>query len=116
MERATQQIGLREIQLVRKRDKWGESFYFLLNGIPVFAKGANWIPIDSFIPRGKKLGLYSMNLIYAKQANMNMVRVWGGGIYEDDTFYNLCDELGILVWQDFPFACALYPYNDEFIE
>jgi beta-mannosidase len=116
LERATQQIGLREIQLVRKRDKWGESFYFLLNGIPVFAKGANWIPIDSFIPRGKKLGLYSMNLIYAKQANMNMVRVWGGGIYEDDTFYNLCDELGILVWQDFPFACALYPYNDEFIE
>ncbi|MBY8991314.1 MAG: glycoside hydrolase family 2 protein [Candidatus Lokiarchaeota archaeon] len=116
LESITQEIGLRDIQLVRKLDRWGESFYFLLNGIPVFAKGANWIPIDSFIPRGKKLGLYLMNLSYAKQANMNMVRVWGGGIYEDETFYNICDELGLLVWQDFPFACALYPYNAEFIE
>ncbi|MHA2183225.1 MAG: glycoside hydrolase family 2 protein, partial [Promethearchaeota archaeon] len=116
LERVTQQIGLREIQLVRKPDKWGETFYFLLNGIPLFAKGANWIPVDSFIPRGKKLGLYSMNLIYAKKANMNMIRVWGGGVYEDESFYNLCDELGLLVWQDFPFACALYPYNTEFIE
>lgn len=116
LERVTQQIGLRDIQLVRKPDRWGESFYFLLNGIPIFAKGANWIPVDSFIPRGKKLGLYSMNLIYAKQANMNMIRVWGGGIYEDASFYNMCDELGLLVWQDFPFACALYPYNVEFIE
>jgi len=116
LERETQQIGLRDIQLVRKPDRWGETFYFLLNGIPLFSKGANWIPIDSFIPRGKKLGLYSMILNYAKRANMNMIRVWGGGIYEDDSFYNLCDELGLLVWQDFPFACALYPYNAEFIE
>ena len=116
LERITQQIGLRDIQLVRKFDKWGETFYFLINGIPLFAKGANWIPVDSFIPRGKKLGLYSMNLGYAKRANMNMIRVWGGGIYEDESFYNLCDELGLLVWQDFPFACALYPYNSEFIE
>jgi beta-mannosidase len=116
IETITQQIGLRDIQLIRKPDRWGETFFFLLNGIPLFAKGANWIPIDSFIPRGKKLGLYSMNLNYAKKANMNMIRVWGGGIYEDETFYNLCDELGLLVWQDFPFACALYPYNAEFIE
>jgi beta-mannosidase len=116
IERVTQHIGLRDIQLVRKPDKWGETFYFLLNGIPLFAKGANWIPVDSFIPRGKKLGLYSMNLNYAKRANMNMIRVWGGGIYEDDSFYNLCDELGLIVWQDFPFACALYPYNADFIE
>lgn len=116
LERITQHIGLRDIQLIRKPDKWGETFYFLLNGIPLFAKGANWIPVDSFIPRGKKLGLYSMNLNYAKRANMNMIRVWGGGIYEDESFYNLCDELGLLVWQDFPFACALYPYNADFIE
>ena len=116
IEVVTQHIGLRDIRLVRKPDKWGETFYFLLNGIPLFAKGANWIPVDSFIPRGKKLGLYSMNLNYAKRANMNMIRVWGGGIYEDESFYNLCDELGLLVWQDFPFACALYPYNDDFIE
>ncbi|MHA2390935.1 MAG: glycosyl hydrolase 2 galactose-binding domain-containing protein [Promethearchaeota archaeon] len=116
LERITQQIGLRDIQLVRKFDKWGETFYFLLNGIPIFAKGANWIPVDSFIPRGKKLGLYSMNLKDARKANMNMIRVWGGGIYEDESFYDLCDELGLLVWQDFPFACAIYPYHNDFIE
>ncbi|MHA1729376.1 MAG: beta-mannosidase [Promethearchaeota archaeon] len=113
----TQKIGIRDIRLIRNPDEWGETFYFLLNGIPLFAKGANWIPIDSFIPRGKKLGLYSMNLRYAKEANMNCIRVWGGGIYEDDIFYDLCDELGILVWQDFPFACAIYPLQiEEFAE
>jgi len=111
-----QKIGLREIRLITEPDKWGETFYFLLNGIPVFAKGANWIPVDSSIPRGRKLGLYSMNLNYAKDANMNMIRVWGGGIYEDDLFYELCDELGILVWQDFPFACAFYYFYNEFTE
>ncbi len=109
-------IGIREIQLIRNPDKWGETFYFLLNGVPIFAKGANWIPVDSFIPRGKKIGLYEKNLIYAKQANMNMIRVWGGGIYEDDLFYEICDELGLLVWQDFPFACAVYPPYREFID
>jgi beta-mannosidase len=111
-----QKIGLRDIRLIQQPDQWGESFYFMINGIPLFAKGANWIPIDSFIPRGKELGLYSMNLNYAKEANMNMIRVWGGGIYEDDLFYDFCDELGILVWQDFPFACAIYPYYKEFIK
>ncbi|MFX1325119.1 MAG: glycoside hydrolase family 2 protein, partial [Promethearchaeota archaeon] len=116
LECVTQEIGLRDIQLVRKLDNWGETFYFLLNGIPIFAKGANWIPVDSFIPRGKKQGLYSMNLHDAKKANMNMIRVWGGGIYEDDSFYDLCDKLGVLVWQDFPFACALYPYQEKFVE
>ena len=105
-------IGLRDIKLVRDEDEWGETFYFKLNGLPLFAKGANWIPIDSFIPRGKKLGLYDMNLRYAKDVNFNMIRVWGGGIYEDDEFYNVCDELGLLVWQDFPFACAQYPFHD----
>ncbi|MFX0180225.1 MAG: glycoside hydrolase family 2 protein [Candidatus Hodarchaeota archaeon] len=110
-----QKIGIRDIRLIRNPDKWGETFYFLLNGIPIFAKGANWIPIDSFILRGKRNALYEKNLVFAKQANMNMIRVWGGGIYEDDLFYDLCDELGILVWQDFPFACALYPKHKEFI-
>jgi len=105
-------LGLRDIQLVRDEDEWGETFYFRLNGLPLFAKGANWIPIDSFIPRGKKLGLYNMNLQYAKEANFNMVRVWGGGIYENDEFYDICDQLGLLVWQDFPFACAVYPFHD----
>ncbi len=112
----SQKIGVRDLQLVRKPDKWGETFYFLLNGVPVFAKGANWIPVDSFIPRGKRLGLYQQNLKDAKEANMNCIRVWGGGIYEEDLFYDLCDELGFLVWQDFPFACAIYPYHEEFVE
>ena len=116
IDSVVQKIGLRDIHLVRESDKWGESFFFQLNGIPIFAKGANWIPIDSFIPRGKRIGLYSKNLNYAKMANMNMIRVWGGGIYEDDLFYDLCDELGLLVWQDFPFACAFYHFYDEFIE
>ncbi|MBD3213106.1 MAG: hypothetical protein GF311_10910 [Candidatus Lokiarchaeota archaeon] len=111
-----QKIGLRDLKLIRNSDKWGESFYFQLNGIPIFAKGANWIPVDSFIPRGKRAGLYEMNLYYAKEANMNMIRVWGGGIYEDDLFYQICNKLGLLVWQDFPFACAIYPIHNEFYE
>ncbi len=111
-----EKIGIRDLKLVRNPDKWGETFYFLLNGVPVFAKGANWIPIDSFIPRGKKLGLYAMNLQCAKKANMNMIRVWGGGIYEDDEFYNLCDELGILVWQDCSFACAIYESDQKYLD
>ena len=116
LDTLTQKVGLRDLRLVRESDKWGESFFFQLNGISLFAKGANWIPIDSLIPRGKKLGLYAMNLNFAKDANMNMIRVWGGGIYEDDNFYELCDELGLLVWQDFPFACAFYNFYDKFIE
>ncbi|MFO8018972.1 MAG: glycoside hydrolase family 2 protein [Promethearchaeia archaeon] len=116
IDRKRLRIGLRDINLIRESDEWGETFYFLLNGVPVFAKGANWVPIDSFIPRGKKLGLYEMNISYAKEANMNMLRVWGGGIYEDDAFYDLCDQHGILVWQDFPFACSLYPTHESFFE
>jgi len=112
----TQKIGIRDIRLIRNSDKWGETFYFLLNGVPIFAKGANWIPIDSFISRGKKLGLYEKILNQAKRANMNMIRIWGGGVYEDDLFYEYCDEMGLLVWQDFPFACAIYPKHKEFVE
>ena len=111
-----QKVGIREIRIIQNADEWGESFFFMLNGFPIFAKGANWIPVDSFIPRGKKRGLYQSNLSNAKDANMNMIRIWGGGIYEDDLFYDICDELGILVWQDFPFACAIYPHDDKFIE
>ena len=116
IDKSTEKIGIRDLQLIQNPDKWGETFFFLLNGVPVFAKGANWVPIDSFIPRGKRIGLYQSNLKHAKEANMNMIRVWGGGIYEDDLFYELCDMLGILVWQDFPFACAVYPSHKEFLE
>ena len=111
-----EKFGLRDIQLIREPDQWGETFYLRLNGIPVFAKGANWVPIDSFIPRGKKLGIYEKNINNCLAANMNMIRVWGGGVYEDDLFYTLCDKLGILVWQDFPFACAIYPIHEKFVE
>ncbi|MHA1730382.1 MAG: beta-mannosidase [Promethearchaeota archaeon] len=116
LDERVQKLGVREVQLVRDPDRWGETFYFKLNGIPLFAKGANWIPVDSFIPRGKRMGLYQSNLESAKAANMNFLRVWGGGIYEDDLFYDTCDELGLLVWQDFPFACSVYPPTGEFLD
>jgi len=109
-------IGLRDLQLIRDRDKWGETFYFKLNGVPVFARGANWIPVDSFIARGRKLGLYEKRIDDVLSANMNMIRVWGGGIYEDDHFYDLCDQNGILVWQDFMFACLTIPRHKSFFE
>lgn len=107
--------GIRKIELVRDKDENGTSFYFRLNGNPVFAKGANYIPQDNFLPRVNKEN-YVKTLSDAKEANMNMIRVWGGGIYENDIFYELCDSLGLMVWQDFMFACSLYPANKEFIE
>lgn len=109
-----EKVGIRELRLINQSDQWGTSFYFLLNTIPLFAKGANWIPVDSFLSRGYKQNLYQMNLDAAKKANFNTIRVWGGGIYEIDAFYNWCDEAGLLVWQDFPFACALYPPDSSF--
>jgi beta-mannosidase len=107
-------IGLRTIALDRHKDKWGESFQFVVNGRPIFAKGANWIPASTFVAGlGRKD--YERDLRAAVAANMNMVRVWGGGIYESEDFFDLCDELGLLVWQDFMFACTLYPGDAAFI-
>ena len=105
-------IGLRTLILDRHEDEWGESFQFKVNGVPFFAKGANWIPIDTFVTRGSD-GLYKQLLTDAKDANMNFIRVWGGGIYEQNVFYNLCDELGLCIWQDFMFACSAYPVYDN---
>ena len=105
-------IGLRTIALDRHEDEWGESFQFRINGLPFFAKGANWIPADNFVTRLTD-DHYRQLLADAASANMNMLRVWGGGIYEQDIFYDLCDELGICIWQDFMFACATYPAFDE---
>ncbi|MHA1309477.1 MAG: glycosyl hydrolase 2 galactose-binding domain-containing protein [Candidatus Helarchaeota archaeon] len=116
IEKKELKIGIRDIKLIKNKDQWGESFYFMLNGIPLFIKGANWVPIDNFLVRGKKLELYEKLIESAKLININMLRVWGGGIYEDDRFYSLCDKLGILVWQDFMFACGIYPCESEFIE
>jgi beta-mannosidase len=108
-------IGIRTLELVQQPDSAGKSFYFKLNGIPVFMKGANFVPADNFIPRITK-EKYCELVNAARRSNMNMLRVWGGGIYEDDYFYDLCDENGILVWQDFMFACAMYPGDSAFIE
>ncbi|MBZ0302815.1 MAG: glycoside hydrolase family 2 protein [Anaerolineae bacterium] len=107
-----QRIGLRTLRLDRHPDQWGESFQFAVNGVPFFAKGANWIPADTFVTRLTAAD-YRRLLDDTVGAHMNMLRVWGGGIYEDDVFYDLCDELGICIWQDFMFACATYPAFDE---
>lgn len=108
-------IGLRTIELIKEKDKTGETFYFKVNGVPVFMKGANYIPPDSFLPRVTD-SVYKSIVENAKKANMNMLRVWGGGVYADDAFYDECDKNGILVWQDFMFACAMYPGNDDYID
>lgn len=109
--------GLRSIRLVRQRDQQGSgaSFYFELNGVSVFAKGANHIPNDSFITEVTE-ERYRAEVLAAAAANMNMLRVWGGGIYEPDVFYDLCDEYGIMVWQDFMFACSMYPGDEQFLK
>ncbi len=106
------QMGLRTIELRQELDEWGQSFEFVVNGVPIFAKGSNWIPADSFPTRISHAQLEHL-IGSAVAANHNMVRVWGGGYYEDEYFYDLCDRLGMLVWQDFMFACAIYPLNDE---
>ena len=108
-------IGIRTLELVRAEDEEGTSFYFKLNGHPVFMKGANNIPNDIFVPRVTNEN-YRKMIETAKESNMNMLRVWGGGIYEEDIFYDLCDENGILVWQDFMFACAMFPGDEAFLE
>lgn len=110
-----QRIGLRTIRVVNEKDAEGESFYFEVNGIPMFAKGANYIPADAMLPAMTD-ERYETLFRDIKEAHMNMIRVWGGGIYEDDRFYDLADENGILVWQDFMFACTTYPYDPEFLK
>ncbi len=105
-------IGLRELVLDRHADQWGESFQFVINGVPFFAKGANWIPNDAIQARMTP-ARYRERVAATAAANMNMLRVWGGGLYEDDAFYEACDELGVCVWQDFMFSCAAYPLFDQ---
>jgi beta-mannosidase len=103
------------VMLHKEKDIIGEAFYFTVDGKPTFMKGANWIPADVFLPRiGKQK--YRNLLIAAKEANINMLRVWGGGIYEDDYFYSLCDSLDIFIWQDFMFAGAMYPADSLFVK
>ncbi|XP_023230069.1 beta-mannosidase-like isoform X1 [Centruroides sculpturatus] len=110
-------IGFRFVELIQEKIKGssGLSFYFKINDVPIFAKGSNWIPADSFPDRITEE--YIRHLLQSvKDANMNMLRVWGGGMYEQDSFYKIADELGILIWQDLMFAVALYPVNKEFLD
>ena len=103
------------MEVIQEPDSIGKSFYFKLNGHPVFMKGANYIPQDVFLNRVNQEE-YERVIKSAVDANYNMLRVWGGGIYERDIFYDLCDKFGILVWQDFMFACSMYPGDDKFLE
>ena len=107
-------FGIRTLKLDRSKDEHGEKFQLVINGQPFFAKGANWIPASIFA--GSVTSEDYKNLIgAAAESNINMLRVWGGGYYESDEFYNFCDQLGILIWQDFMFACAYYPDKQWFL-
>lgn len=108
-------VGIRKIEWVFKKDSIGYSFYFKLNNFPVFMKGANYVPSDIFLKQ-KSLSDYDEEFKLFKDAHFNMLRVWGGGVYGDDNFYESCDKNGILVWQDFMFACAMYPNSANFLE
>nr|WP_315209035.1 glycoside hydrolase family 2 protein [uncultured Flavobacterium sp.] len=105
----------RKIELVQQPDSLGKSFYFKIDDKPVYMKGANYIPSDAFLSRVTKKD-YEKIVLSAKDANMNMLRVWGGGIYEDDYFYDLCDKYGINVWQDFMFAGTMVPGDKAFFD
>jgi beta-mannosidase len=108
-------FAIRTVKLLQKKDKEGKSFIFEINGTKIYCKGADWIPCDSFIPRIPD-STYESLLRMAKDAHMNMVRVWGGGIYEQDIFYGACDRLGLMVWQDFMYACGEYPARQWFVK
>ncbi|MBO6167884.1 MAG: cellulase family glycosylhydrolase [Kiritimatiellae bacterium] len=114
-EKVTKRIGLRKLEVLNEKDSIGLSLVFRVNNRDIFAKGANWIPCDALEGRQTR-ERYRDLLESAKSANMNMIRVWGGGQYEKDVFYDLCDELGLLVWHDMMFACAAYPGDGKFLE
>ncbi|MBO4888645.1 MAG: glycoside hydrolase family 2 protein [Firmicutes bacterium] len=116
LDEQKKQIGLRTIALDTSKDEDGEQFRFIVNGVPIFVKGADWIPADSFITRADRKTL-EFYIKATADGGMNMLRVWGGGMYESEDFYDLCDQYGVLVWQDFVFACAFYPFwNLDFLK
>lgn len=115
IDRYETSYGIRTLHVEQRAESGEERFTFVLNGVPLFARGANWIPVDSFAASVPDHRVGSL-LRLAREGHMNMLRVWGGGYYERDFFYEECDRLGILVWQDFMFSCALYPdYNRDFM-
>ncbi|GAI58772.1 unnamed protein product, partial [marine sediment metagenome] len=115
IDRKQKSFGIRTVKLNRSPDEHGEKFQFEINGQPIFAKGANWVPPSIFAGSVTSAD-YEKLLHLAKGSAVNMLRVWGGGYYEADEFYSLCDRLGIMVWQDFMFACAYYPDRKWFLE
>jgi beta-mannosidase len=115
LHRREELIGVRDIRLITETDSIGESFYFQLNGQAVFMKGANYIPLRYF-PGEATEADYRQLIQQCKDAHINMLRVWGGGVYEDEIFYDLCDQNGILVWHDFMFACSMYPGDEAFLQ
>ncbi|HLO30100.1 MAG TPA: glycoside hydrolase family 2 protein [Anaerolineales bacterium] len=115
LDQRNYKIGLRRLELCQDPDQWGKEFTFYINGVRLFAKGADWIPTDSLPTRITRSMLEGL-LKSAVDANMNMLRVWGGGYYPEDMFYDLCDRFGILLWQDFMFACGIYPADTDFFE
>ena len=110
----TKNIGLRDMQVVNEKDEFGASLIFRINGVNIFSKGANWIPCDA-LPSRQTAEKYEKLIEGARAANMNIIRVWGGGQYEKEIFYELCDRKGIMVWQDLMFSCSLYPSTDDFV-
>lgn len=111
----TLNVGLRTVELIQNKDEKGRSFYFKINGIPIYAKGMNVIPAHSFLPAAEK-SIYTKWMDDAKKLHMNMMRIWGGGVYPDDEFYNEADRAGILIWQDFMFAGSMYPHDPGFLD
>ncbi|XP_048729184.2 beta-mannosidase-like isoform X1 [Ostrea edulis] len=111
-------IGFKTVELVQEfvsgDPNQGRSFYFKINGVPIFLKGSNWIPADSFQER-VTIKSIRHHLKSARDVHINAIRVWGGGVYESDDFYDLADELGIMIWQDFMFGCAMYPRDPQFL-
>jgi beta-mannosidase len=111
LDRWSRQTGFRSVRLDTSDDEHGSAFTVIINDVPTFIRGANWIPDDCFLPRVTP-ERYRKRIDQARDANINLLRVWGGGIYETAEFYTACDEVGILVWQDFLFACAAYPEEE----
>ncbi|OTB13536.1 glycoside hydrolase family 2 protein [Daldinia sp. EC12] len=107
-------IGFRRSELIQEKDEFGKSFYFRINGIDVFAGGSCWIPADSFLSQISPQRYYDWVKLLV-EGNQHMLRIWGGGIYEDDSLFDACDELGVLVWHDFQFACASYPTYPSYL-
>ncbi|KAL2865133.1 glycoside hydrolase family 2 protein [Aspergillus lucknowensis] len=115
LHEVSKKVGFRRAELMQEKDEHGQSFYFRINNIDVFASGSNWIPGESFLPRltDQKYRDYLKVMV---EGNQNMIRIWGGGVFEPEIFYETCDELGILVWQDFLFACASYPTYPAYLD